>query len=192
MMSAPHPVTRLPRGFYWVLAAGGLLAMMHLVGRLGTPVIYGDDITQDYVLARAILNDQDPYTLPPSELAERYLPAAGHQGIPHVSLHPPAAALPLGLALGPRDRGAQRRGVGGGLHLGRRVGEPTHLDGDGGHCEDGHHEDAREDHRDSPLSRAPAAPVRGDGPVHPWGIGNPSVSLASAAHSLQRLVRREP
>src|SRR5262249_50070914 len=58
-----------------------------------------DVFVRDSLLARAVLDGQDPSALTGSALAERYLPENQAETIHHVSLHPPAAAL-LSLPLG--------------------------------------------------------------------------------------------
>jgi len=92
-MPRRHVVARLPPALYWAIAAAGVLFTIHWVNRLGTPAIYADDLAQDYLLSRALLERQDPYALTGPELAARYLPASEPYVIRHVSLHPPAAAL---------------------------------------------------------------------------------------------------
>ena len=91
-MPRRHVVARLPPALYWAIAAAGVLFSIHWVNRLGTRAIYADDLAQDYLLSRALLDRQDPYELTGSELAARYLPASEPYVIRHVSLHPPAAA----------------------------------------------------------------------------------------------------
>ncbi|PYO27615.1 MAG: hypothetical protein DMD86_17645 [Candidatus Rokuibacteriota bacterium] len=59
-MPRPHVIARLPPALYWAIAAAGILATIHWVSRLGTPAIYGDDLAQDYLLSRALLERQDP------------------------------------------------------------------------------------------------------------------------------------
>jgi glycosyl transferase family 87 len=99
-MPERHLLQRLPHALRVAAIAAGLLAGLHFVDRLAGPRIYRDDFVQDYLLARAVLDGQDPYALTGSVLAERYLSESEPETIHHVSLHPPAAALmslPLGM-----------------------------------------------------------------------------------------------
>lgn len=90
---------RLRRGVFLILAVCGLLTLSRQVRHLSVPSVYLKDIKQEYLLARAVLDGENPYALQPA-LAERYLPAVTPYVLPHPVPHPPFVAVlatPLGL-----------------------------------------------------------------------------------------------
>jgi hypothetical protein len=95
---------RLSRQACGLLVVLGILALIDLAGFgfqlqwLQSDRVYSKDIVQDWLMARAVVDGQNPY-LPENELARRYLPAAEPRAIAHASPHPPVVALliaPLG------------------------------------------------------------------------------------------------
>jgi uncharacterized membrane protein YhaH (DUF805 family) len=96
---------RLSRRALGVLVVLGILALIDPAGLrtqqrlLLSPGVYSKDIVQDWLMARAVLDGQNPY-LPENELATRYLPGMVPHAIAHASPHPPIVALliaPLGV-----------------------------------------------------------------------------------------------
>jgi glycosyl transferase family 87 len=81
--------------------AHGLLSLLMPLAALFPPIVYGKDVMQEYVLARAVADGTDPY-LPVRSLAARYVPGSLEQGgsFAFPTPHPPPVGLlvfPLGL-----------------------------------------------------------------------------------------------
>lgn len=86
--------------FLLVATLNGLISFLKIKLSSSIPDIYAKDFLQEYLMAKAILNGDNPYR-PVRELAQIWLSdATSHNAITHPSLHPPLAGLltlPLGL-----------------------------------------------------------------------------------------------
>lgn len=86
--------------FLLVATLNGLISLLKIKLSSSIPDIYAKDFLQEYLMAKAILNGDNPYR-PVRELAQTWLSdATSHNAITHPSLHPPLAGLlclPLGL-----------------------------------------------------------------------------------------------
>lgn len=89
----------LKYGLIFIVAIMGLLGLKFAVQSLHPPFVYAKDFIQDYLLARAVLDDVDPY-LPIRELVQRFLDPSHNFGLQHPTPHPPPVvllSLPFGL-----------------------------------------------------------------------------------------------
>jgi hypothetical protein len=108
--SYSHPVNRVlnSRKPVMVLLKYVLVSIVVVMGFLNfkfatrsliSPSVYKKDFIQEYLLARAVLNDVDPY-LPLPELSKRFLKPLPNLVFQHPTPHPPPVsivALPFGL-----------------------------------------------------------------------------------------------
>ena len=82
-----------------VLVFSGTLHLRQALGSLEAPDVFRKDFLQEYLLARAVLDGNDPYS-PVTSLARRFISDVPVPVLPHPTPHPPPVALlalPLGL-----------------------------------------------------------------------------------------------